>query len=111
VDPRAGLDDMEKLKFLTLLGLKLRSLSHPACSQLLLAYTTVVHIHRILRVNCQCGENLLKRAANENVLGFLSSHNKCGLLTASYYAVVKKITFVIWWFKNQIYTYTAGCTT
>jgi hypothetical protein len=32
---KASLDDMEKRKFLTLPGLELRSLSHPACSQLL----------------------------------------------------------------------------
>jgi hypothetical protein len=35
VDPRAGLDDVEKGKFLILPGLELRSLGHPACSQLL----------------------------------------------------------------------------
>jgi hypothetical protein len=35
VDPRAGLDDLEKRKFLTLLGLELRPLGHPAHSQLL----------------------------------------------------------------------------
>jgi hypothetical protein len=33
VDPRAGLDDIEKRKFLTLPGLKLRSLCRPARSQ------------------------------------------------------------------------------
>jgi hypothetical protein len=33
VDPRAGLDDVEKRKFLTLLGLELRPLGHPAHSQ------------------------------------------------------------------------------
>jgi hypothetical protein len=33
VDPRASLDDLEKRKFLTLLGLELRPLSHPAHSQ------------------------------------------------------------------------------
>jgi hypothetical protein len=33
VDPRAGLDDLEKKKFLTLPGLKLQTLSHPARSQ------------------------------------------------------------------------------
>jgi hypothetical protein len=35
VGPRAGLDDMEKRKFLTLPGLELWPLSHPARSQLL----------------------------------------------------------------------------
>jgi hypothetical protein len=33
VDPRAGLDDVEKRKFLTLPGLEPRSLSRPARSQ------------------------------------------------------------------------------
>jgi hypothetical protein len=33
VDPRAGLDDLEKSKFLTPPGLELRSLSRPARSQ------------------------------------------------------------------------------
>jgi hypothetical protein len=33
VDPRAGLDDVEKRKFLTLLGLELQPLGRPACSQ------------------------------------------------------------------------------
>jgi hypothetical protein len=33
VDPRAGLDDVEKRKFLTLRGLELRSLRRPARSQ------------------------------------------------------------------------------
>jgi hypothetical protein len=33
VDPRAGLDDVEKRKFLTLLGLELRPLSRPTHSQ------------------------------------------------------------------------------
>jgi hypothetical protein len=33
VDPRAGLDDVEKRKFFTLQGLELRPLGCPACSQ------------------------------------------------------------------------------
>jgi hypothetical protein len=33
VDPRAGLDNLEKRKFLTLLGLELRPLSCPGRSQ------------------------------------------------------------------------------
>jgi hypothetical protein len=33
VDPRAGLDDLEKRKFLTLRGLELRPLGRPARSQ------------------------------------------------------------------------------
>jgi hypothetical protein len=35
VGSRASLNDMEKRKFLTLLGLELQPLGHPACSQLL----------------------------------------------------------------------------
>jgi hypothetical protein len=35
VNPRAGLNNMEKWKFLTLLGLELRPLCRQACSQLL----------------------------------------------------------------------------
>jgi hypothetical protein len=34
VDPRADLDDVEKRKFLTLLGLELRPLGRPARSQM-----------------------------------------------------------------------------
>jgi hypothetical protein len=33
VGPRAGLNDMEKIKFLTLPGLELRPLGRPDCSQ------------------------------------------------------------------------------
>jgi hypothetical protein len=33
VDSRAGMDDLEKKKFLTLLGLELRPLSRPARTQ------------------------------------------------------------------------------
>jgi hypothetical protein len=33
VDPRTGLDDLEKRKFMTLPGLKFRPLCRPACSQ------------------------------------------------------------------------------
>jgi hypothetical protein len=33
VDPMASLDAAEKIKFLTLLGLELRPVSHPACSK------------------------------------------------------------------------------
>jgi hypothetical protein len=45
VDPRAGLDDMEKKKFLTLPGLELRLLGRPARSQslYLLRYPGSLH--------------------------------------------------------------------
>jgi hypothetical protein len=35
VGPKAGIDDMEKRKFFTPMGLELRSLGHPASSQFL----------------------------------------------------------------------------
>jgi hypothetical protein len=38
VDLRAGLDDAEKRKFLTLAGLELRYLGRPACSQSLIFF-------------------------------------------------------------------------
>jgi hypothetical protein len=40
VDPRGGLDDLEKRKFLTLPGLELRPLSRPARSYLYTDYAT-----------------------------------------------------------------------
>jgi hypothetical protein len=49
-DPRASLDNMEKLKFLALSGLELRSLGRPALGQLLyrLRYrgSYAAHIHK-----------------------------------------------------------------
>jgi hypothetical protein len=50
VDPRAGLDDLEKRKFLTLPGLELQPLSRPACSQTLyrLLY---LYIHSPIRLH------------------------------------------------------------
>jgi hypothetical protein len=44
VDPRTGLDDVKKLKFLTLRGLQLRPLDRPERSQLLYDCTTAAHI-------------------------------------------------------------------
>jgi hypothetical protein len=38
VDPRAGLDDVEKREFLNLPGLKLRSLGRPGLNQSLYRY-------------------------------------------------------------------------
>jgi hypothetical protein len=43
VGPRAGLDDVEKRKLLTLPGLELRSLSRPARSQSLYLITSGIH--------------------------------------------------------------------
>jgi hypothetical protein len=45
VDPRASLDDMEKRKFLTQLGLELQLLSRPACSQSLYQPCYYIHIN------------------------------------------------------------------
>jgi hypothetical protein len=54
VGPRAGLDNMEKKKCLTPLGLELRPLSHPACSQLLyqLRYPNSVFVTVFLEISC-----------------------------------------------------------
>jgi hypothetical protein len=48
VEPRAGLDDVEKRKFLTLLGLELRPLGRPARSQSLyrLHYFVLTHNYK-----------------------------------------------------------------
>jgi hypothetical protein len=63
VDPRAGLDDVKKRKFLTLQGLELRPLGRPARSQSLYrlrypgTYTTIklsVNTTLLLSVNCTC---------------------------------------------------------
>jgi hypothetical protein len=48
VDPRAGLDDMEKRKFLLLQGLELRRCSRPARSQSLYP----LDYQQGFRVNC-----------------------------------------------------------
>jgi hypothetical protein len=54
VDPRAGLDGLEKRKFLTLLGLELRPLNHPACCQLLywLHYPNSYFLSQKLNLKC-----------------------------------------------------------
>jgi hypothetical protein len=44
VNPRAGLDDVEKRKFLTLPGLELRPLGRPARSQLLYLLRYLIRI-------------------------------------------------------------------
>jgi hypothetical protein len=53
VSLRAGLDDVKKRKFFTLLGLELRLLGHPARSQSLyrLSYPGSYRISYILRVH------------------------------------------------------------
>jgi hypothetical protein len=45
VGPRAGLDDVENIKFLILPGLELRSLGHPARSQSLYGLRIEVYIY------------------------------------------------------------------
>jgi hypothetical protein len=49
VDPRAGLDNVEKRKFFTLpgLGLELQLIGHPACSQSLYRLTIPAHFQQI----------------------------------------------------------------
>jgi hypothetical protein len=53
VDPRAGLDDVEKRKFFTLPGLELRPLGRPACSQSLyrLRYIITACLNVFVSVN------------------------------------------------------------
>jgi hypothetical protein len=53
VDPKAGLDDLKKRKFLTLLGLELQPLSHPACSKSLyrLHYPSSTHRWRGTKIS------------------------------------------------------------
>jgi hypothetical protein len=47
VDPRAGLDDVEKRKFLTLPGLELRPLGRPARSQSLYRLIVLLMLGRL----------------------------------------------------------------
>jgi hypothetical protein len=62
VGPRAGLDDVEKRKFLTLPGLELRLLGHPGRSQSLyrLSYpgSVVSHTYMYIREHKLCISNL-----------------------------------------------------
>jgi hypothetical protein len=53
VDPRAGLDDMEKRKLLSLPGLELRPLGHPDRNQSLyrLSYPGFSHLTSVLPLN------------------------------------------------------------
>jgi hypothetical protein len=50
VDPRAGLDDVEKIKFLTLPGLELRPLGHPVHSQSLTNYAILALFRKTFRL-------------------------------------------------------------
>jgi hypothetical protein len=61
VDPRAGLDDVEKRKFVTLPVLELRSLGRPARSQLLyrLRYRGSMQYRKRLNKLHSSGRNLL----------------------------------------------------
>jgi hypothetical protein len=69
VGPRAGLDDAEKRKFLTLSGLELRPLSRPARSQSLyrLRYPGFLNVSRRYILYLLCYEELI-------------SNDKCGTL-------------------------------
>jgi hypothetical protein len=53
VDPRAGLDDLDKRKFLTLLGLDLRPLSRPARSQSLYRLRHLDVVKQVKKVQIQ----------------------------------------------------------
>jgi hypothetical protein len=53
VDPRAGLDDVEKRKFFTLPGLELRPLGRPARSNTDYAIPALLTT-RVLKETCKC---------------------------------------------------------
>jgi hypothetical protein len=58
VDPRAGLDDVEKRKFLILLGLELRPLGRPASSQSLYRLGYPGGLDAVeSRIICSCWES------------------------------------------------------
>jgi hypothetical protein len=70
-----GLDDVEKRKFLTLAGLELRPLRHPACSQSLyrLRYVYFMKVNEFsdflelkLRLRSLQMENIARQIANGN---------------------------------------------
>jgi hypothetical protein len=52
VGPRAGLDDVEKRKFLTLPGLELRPLCRPARSQSLYLLRCEYHLINVIEYSC-----------------------------------------------------------
>jgi hypothetical protein len=63
VDPRAGLNDVEKRIFLTLPGLELRPLGHPACSQLLLTGRSMISSVSLKKNVIQHGQENLQDSA------------------------------------------------
>jgi hypothetical protein len=54
VGPRAGLDDVEKRKFLTLPGLELRPLARPAGSQSLAIPTELSRVQSYIKIDGNC---------------------------------------------------------
>jgi hypothetical protein len=73
VDPRASLNNMEKWKFLTLLGLELRPLGHPACSQSLyrLCYPSSQMQHKVLKIIIQSHKIQLQKGLSY-IIGWFS---------------------------------------
>jgi hypothetical protein len=61
VDPRAGLDDVEKRKFLTLPALELRPLGRPARSQSL-------HIYRLRYRKGYARKQLSENTGTQNIV-------------------------------------------
>jgi hypothetical protein len=70
VDPRAGLDDVEKRKFLTLLGLQLQPLGRPAHSQLLYRLRYPDNIKMYLRDTGCVGVNYIQLVKCRVMVGF-----------------------------------------
>jgi hypothetical protein len=86
VNPRAGLDDVGKRKFLTLPGLELRLLGRPACSKSLLKFSVSNKIKKyslqyLYHCFCKINFNIIfpstSRLKNGPSLIFFSPLNFC----------------------------------
>jgi hypothetical protein len=93
VYPRPVLDDIEKLKFLTLWGLELRPLGHPACSQSLYrlrnrstylrSLSWPIRICRPLNSHCtkQVVPSLCNNSFHSDSFSYSHSHSSCSLFS------------------------------
>jgi hypothetical protein len=72
VDPRAGLDDVERKKFLAVLGLELRTLGRPARSHSLyrLRYPGCIHMYRNEVGTWDDKRNRHNKPVNEYIMEF-----------------------------------------
>jgi hypothetical protein len=93
VDPRAGLDDMEKWKFLTLLGLKLRPLGHPVCGQ------SLYRLH-------YCTSKISYKCEYMNISIQLYFLIQCNTICCSYYSWMQPC--VMWCYKLDLKLHTKG---